>query len=258
MHDIRQIRQDSSEFDRQMKRRGLSLNSADILSIDFKKRSAVTELQMLQQKRNKISKEVGEARRVGHKSDHLVEEVSRLKNAIIKMEEIDRELSVNLEESLSELPNYLAEDVPQGNSELDNIELRNEGIIRPRLFQPKDQRSTIMLGDKNQFRFQCSHEPKQLDNLSQEFFSRLFKPLYIPLLAIVSGLLLIKSKNSVGYSRYKIIVFVTGVILISFSEILTKFFSYDLNKSFLLMIFPILISIIFYFIFYKQSLTTSK
>ena len=126
------------------------------------------------------------------------------------------------------------------------------------LFQPKDQRSTIMLGDKNEFRFQCSHEPKQLDNLSQEFFSRIFKPLYIPLLAIVSALLLIKSKNSIGYSRYKIIIFVTGIILISFSEILTKFFTYDFNKSFLLMIIPILFSIIFYFLFYKQSLTSSK
>ena len=115
-----------------------------------------------------------------------------------------------------------------------------------------------MLGDKNEFGFQCSHEPKQLNNISQEFFSRIFKPLYIPLLAIVSALLLIKSKNSIGYSRYKIIIFVTGVILISFSEILTKFFSYNFNKSFLLMIVPILISIIFYFLFYKQSLTSSK
>ena len=56
MHDIRQIRQDSSDFDRQMKTRGLTPNSADILSIDSKKRSAVTELQTLQEKRNKISK----------------------------------------------------------------------------------------------------------------------------------------------------------------------------------------------------------
>jgi len=131
-------------------------------------------------------------------------------------------------------------------------------VLSKCLFQPKDQRATIMLGDKNEFRFQCSHEPKQLDNLSQEFFSRLFKPLYIPLLAIVSALLLIKSKNSTGYSRYKIIVFVIGVILISFSEISTKFFSFDLNKSFLLMIVPILISVIFYFLFNKQSLSASK
>ena len=126
------------------------------------------------------------------------------------------------------------------------------------LFKPKDQRTQIMLIDKNEFGFQCSHERKQLDNLSQELFSRIFKPLYIPLLAIISALLLIKSKNSVGYSRYKVIIFITGVILISFSEILTKFFSYDFNKSFLLMVVPIFVSIIFYFIFYKQSLTSSK
>lgn len=131
-------------------------------------------------------------------------------------------------------------------------------ILSKCLFQTKDQRAQIMLGDKNEFGFQCSHEQKQLDNLSQEFFSRVFKPLYIPLLAIVSALLLIKSKNSVGYSKFKIKIFVLGVILISFSEILTKFFSYNLNKSFLLMIVPILLSSIFYFYFYKQSLTSSK
>ena len=130
-------------------------------------------------------------------------------------------------------------------------------VLSKCLFQPKDQRTQIMLGDNNEFGFQCSHELKQLNNISQEFFSRMFKPLYIPLLAIISALLLIKSKNSIGYSRYKIMIFVTGVILISFSEILTKFFSYN-YKSFLLIIVPILISIIFYFLFYKQSLTSSK
>ena len=145
MHDIRQIRQDSSEFDRQMKRRGLSPNTNDILSLDLEKRSAVTELQTLQKQRNMISKKIGEARRVGHKSDHLVEEVNRLKNAIAKLEQIDRELSVNLEESLSALPNYLAEDVPQGSSDLDNIELRSKGIIKPLLFQAKDH---VELGEK--------------------------------------------------------------------------------------------------------------
>ena len=131
-------------------------------------------------------------------------------------------------------------------------------ILSKCLFQPKDQRTTMMLGDKNEYKFQCSHEIKQLNALSQEVFSRVFKPLYIPLLAIISALLLIKSKNSIGYSRYKIIIFITGVVLISFSEILTKFFSYDFNKSFLLMIIPIVTSILFYFLFYKQSLKSSK
>ena len=131
-------------------------------------------------------------------------------------------------------------------------------VLSKCLFQPKDQKTQIMLSDKNEFRFQCSHELKQLNNISQELFSRIFKPLYIPLLAIVSSLLLIKSKNSIGYSRYKIIIFITGVILISFSEILTKFFSYNFNTSFLLMIIPIVFSILFYILFYKQSLNSSK
>ena len=126
------------------------------------------------------------------------------------------------------------------------------------LFQPKDQRTTIMLQDKNEFKFQCSKGPKQMNNLSQEFFSRLFKPLYIPLLAIISSLLLIKSKNSIGYSKYKIKIFALGVIFISFSEILTKFFSYNLDKSLLLMITPIVFSIIFYSLFLRQSLNLSK
>ena len=131
-------------------------------------------------------------------------------------------------------------------------------VLTKCLFQPKDQRSTIMLDDKNEFSFQCSHDPKQLDNISQEFFSRIFKPLYIPLLAIISSLLLIRSKNSIGYAKFKIKIFVIGVIFISFSEILTKFFSYDLNKSLLLMTVPVIISIMLYYIFSKQSLITSS
>ena len=131
-------------------------------------------------------------------------------------------------------------------------------VLSKCLFQPKDQRTTLILQDKNKFRFQCSNSPKSLDNLSQEFFSRIFKPLYIPLLAIISSFLLIKSKNSTGYSRFKIKIFVFGVIFISFSEILTKFFSFNLSKSLLLMILPVLFSIIFYILFSKQSLVASK
>ena len=77
MHDIRQIRKNSSEFDRQMLRRGLPACSADVLAIDARKRITVTDLQTLQEKRNSISKKVGEAKRASQEADHLVEEVGR-------------------------------------------------------------------------------------------------------------------------------------------------------------------------------------
>ena len=91
MHDIRQIRKDSSEFDRQMLRRGLRACSADILSVDSKKRITLTDLQTLQEKRNSISKKVGEAKRAGQAADQLVEDVGRLKNEIGELEQMDRE-----------------------------------------------------------------------------------------------------------------------------------------------------------------------
>ncbi|MED5473083.1 MAG: serine--tRNA ligase, partial [Pseudomonadota bacterium] len=145
MHDIRLIRKNSSEFDRQMLRRGLPACSADVLAIDARKRITVTDLQTLQEKRNSISKKVGEAKRASQEADHLVEEVGRLKDEIGKLENIDRELSIELEAILSELPNCLADDVPDGSSELDNLELRVEGEKKLFSFHPKDH---VELGEK--------------------------------------------------------------------------------------------------------------
>ena len=73
------------------------------------------------------------------------------------------------------------------------------------IFQSQDQRTNIILLDKNKFTFQCSNAPKTLNNISQELFSRIFKPLYIPLLAIISSFLLIRSKNSLVGFKIKIL-----------------------------------------------------
>ena len=50
-------------------------------------------------------------------------------------------------------------------------------------------------------------------------FKTTFKPIYLPLLALIGGLLIIKSKNSERYSNYKLKIFILGVTAISFSEI---------------------------------------
>ena len=78
---------------------------------------------------------------------------------------------------------------------LEQIFLKYEPVIGIEIHAQLKTNSKAYCGDKNEFGFQCSHELNQLNNISQEVFSRIFKPLYIPLLAIVSALLLIKSKN---------------------------------------------------------------
>jgi len=105
---------------------------------------------------------------------------------------------------------------------------------------------------KNNYKFICDKSLLLKNKISQELYSRFFKPFYIPLLALIGGLLLIKSKNSQGFSRYKFKIFTTGVIIISVSEISTKFYSANIYESFLILITPFVLFFLFYLFFIKK------
>ena len=100
--------------------------------------------------------------------------------------------------------------------------------------------------------FRCDSTLALKNKISQELFSRIFKPFYMPLLALIGSLLLIKSKNSQGFPKYKFKVFTSGVIVISISEITTKFFSANLNESFLIFMMPFVLFFLLYLFLKNQ------
>ena len=102
---------------------------------------------------------------------------------------------------------------------------------------------------ENNFKFVCKKDVQLMNKISQELLSRIFKPLYIPLLAFVSGFLLIKSKNSQGFSKYKFKIFTSAVIIISISEISTKFYSANIFESFFIIMIPFILFFVCYFFF---------
>ena len=106
--------------------------------------------------------------------------------------------------------------------------------------------------NNNNFEFVCINSLALKNKISQELFSRIFKPLYVPLLALIGGLLLIKSKNSQGFSKYKLKIFITGVIIISISEISTKFYSVDIFENILIFLMPFILFFLFYIYFIKK------
>ena len=73
----------------------------------------------------------------------------------------------------------------------------------------------------------------------------------MPLLALTGGLLLIKSKNSQRYSNYKLQIFILGVIIISVSEISTKFYSINFEET-LILILPFILFFSLYYLFVKR------
>ena len=119
------------------------------------------------------------------------------------------------------------------------------------LFLKQNLRSNF-IQENSQFIFRCENTTVQKNKISQELFSRTFKPLYIPLLALIACFLLLKSKNSAGYNNYKFKIFFIGIIFISMSEIVIKFFSSNYYKSSLIFTLPFIFFILLYYIFKNQ------
>ena len=113
------------------------------------------------------------------------------------------------------------------------------------------EKVTTDTGDR--LKFNCNETISLKKKITQELFSRFFKPFYIPLLALVCGFLLIKSKNSQDFTSYKLKIFVLGVFIISISEISTKFYSLNIIKSLSILLVPLILFILFYYYFRKQS-----
>ena len=107
--------------------------------------------------------------------------------------------------------------------------------------------------DEKNDKFTCNQNEKFKNKISEELSSRIFKPFYVPLLALIGGLLLIKSKNSQGYTNFKLKIFITAIIFISVSEITAKFYSTSLKQSTLIFLIPFIAFCFFYYYFYKKS-----
>ena len=127
MHDIKAIRQDPAAFDKAMARRKLPPQSPAILKLDEERRAMQTELQALQSTRNEKSKEIGQIKSKGGDAAALMEEVNDIKNRMGDLEVSEKELGIQLNDILSSLPNVQALDIPDGDGEEENVEVRKVG-----------------------------------------------------------------------------------------------------------------------------------
>ena len=140
MHDIRFIRENPEAFDAVMARRGLDPVADQILAIDEKRRAVTTRVQEAQSRRNEASKAIGQAMGQGDtdKAEALKAEVAELKKTLPALEEEDRTLAQELQSALLSLPNVLHESVPDGESEDDNVYLREWGKKPEFVFAPAE------------------------------------------------------------------------------------------------------------------------
>lgn len=140
MHDIKAIRENPDIFDALWAKRGLDPQTKKIIDQDKLIRKAQQVVQEAEAARNKSSKLIGQAMAKGDKeeAERLKSEVAGAKNVIAAMgAQVDSEKAM-LENLLASLPNLPFEDVPNGESEDENVELAKWGEPRTFDFDPKD------------------------------------------------------------------------------------------------------------------------
>jgi seryl-tRNA synthetase len=145
MHDINWVREHPDEFERGLARRGVPKMERekivdDLLTLDKERRDTIVGVQKWQETRNRISREIGEAKRAGDekRAAQLMEHMTRLKGDITTSgEQVVQKLSKKLEEMLAQIPNLPAEDVPDGKDASDNVEHHHFGAKHNFGFEPK-------------------------------------------------------------------------------------------------------------------------
>lgn len=142
MYDIRWIRDNAPAFDQGLRNRSAEPLSAKLIALDDKRRVAISASQDAQEKRNRISKEIGQAmaQKDQARADQLKADVAALKDQLSVLEATEKAAVEELETALAAIPNTPLDVVPVGKDEHDNVELRRHGTARTKDmmgFEPK-------------------------------------------------------------------------------------------------------------------------
>ncbi|MFO7170393.1 MAG: serine--tRNA ligase [Chloroflexota bacterium] len=137
MLDIRLIREQPDFVKHGIRRRGEDPALVDqVLALDARRRELLSEVEQLRAQRNAVSKEIGRMKDAAEREAKIAE----MRAVGDRIAELDRQVTqveAEFEGLMLVLPNLPHKDVPDGESEHDNIVVRTEGQPRQFDFTPK-------------------------------------------------------------------------------------------------------------------------
>jgi seryl-tRNA synthetase len=122
MLDLAYVRANLPQVEAGLKRRNADPAAllGDFAALDTKRREAITQLEKLQAKRNRLSEEIGRLKRTGGDATLLSEEVRALRDRAEDLQATADGLDGDLRELLASLPNVPDASVPDGKDEHGN------------------------------------------------------------------------------------------------------------------------------------------
>lgn len=147
MLDPKLLRQDLSELASKLARCGYQLDTVKLGELERARRSLQIESEELQAKRNASAKAIGKAKAAGEDVAPLLAAVANLGDELAAKLDALKNIQAEFEQIAFAIPNPPADDVPEGNSDSDNIEVSRWGEPRKFDFTPRDH---VDIGSINQ------------------------------------------------------------------------------------------------------------
>jgi seryl-tRNA synthetase len=138
MIDQKLLRQSAEEVADNLARRGHEFDANAYLTLEEQRKTLQVDTEGLRNERNTSAKKIGKAKAAGDDVEPLLAAVKDLGDRLDASEARLREVQDALQAIELGLPNLLHDDVPKGNDESKNQEVRRWGDVPEFDFEPKD------------------------------------------------------------------------------------------------------------------------
>ena len=145
MIDPKLLRQSAVEVAANLARRGFEFDADAYLALEERRKALQVETEQLQSERNASAKRIGKAKAQGEDIEPLLAAVKDLGDRLEASEASLQAVQGRLRDIEMGLPNLLSDDVPTGDSEDDNTEVRKWGEPPQLGFEARDH---IELGER--------------------------------------------------------------------------------------------------------------
>jgi seryl-tRNA synthetase len=138
MLDSKLLRNNPEAVAAALSKRGVVLDVARINALEESRKAIQIKTEALQQDRNTRSKSIGKAKQAGEDVAPLMQAVEQLKQELADAEIELTNIQKEWDEFVNAIPNTPADEVPEGKSDEDNVEVRRWGMPRSFHFPIKD------------------------------------------------------------------------------------------------------------------------
>ena|SRR3989339_392024 len=138
MLDIKLIRENAEKVKLGLKKRNFEIQLEELLGWDSERRQIISDMEKLQEKRNKSAEEVGKLKRSGQEpAPGLLEEMNKVRDQIQERERFLVVIEQKIEDFLLRVPNIPDDSVTVGKDAAENKVVRQFGEQKKFSFKPR-------------------------------------------------------------------------------------------------------------------------